>query len=56
MAIGPRCLRCWMLILSGPVDLLVLLFLMAVWISVSVSEKVVSGLSRLMWRSVMRFW
>ena len=30
IAIGPRCLRCWMFMLSGPVDLFVLLFCIAV--------------------------
>ena len=29
MAIGPRCLRCWMLTLSGPSDLLFLLLAIA---------------------------
>ena len=36
MALGPRCLRCWMFILSGPVDLLVFdsLIALAVWFGV----------------------
>ena len=54
MATGPRCFRCWMLMLSGPVDLLVLLFAMAVVISCSDRVKSVSGLRCLMWRSMER--
>ena len=36
MALGPRCLRCWMFMLSGPVDLLVFdsLIALAVWFGV----------------------
>lgn len=41
---GPRCFKCWMFILSGPVDLFVLLCLMAFWISSVVSLKSGSGL------------
>lgn len=51
---GPWCFRCCILMESGPVDLLVLLFLMALVISSGVRVKVGSGLRCLMVRSVLR--
>ena len=39
VAIGPRCLRCCMLMLSGPTEVFVLLFLMAVDTSLGVKVR-----------------
>ena len=55
MAMGPRCLRCWMFMESGPVDLLVLLEFIASFISSGVRVKVGSGLSCLIVRSILRY-
>lgn len=55
MAVVPRCLRCWMFILSGPVDLFVLLSLIAVETSSSVTKKCGSVGSCLMSLSVFLF-
>jgi len=39
MAMGPRCLRCWMFMESGPSDLLVVLLVIARFTSSGVRKK-----------------
>ena len=54
MALGPRCLRCCIFMSSGPVDLFVLLFLIAVSMSASVKRKVSSFGSLCVFLSMIR--